>query len=512
MNGWLVALLLIIVWIAIIYTLKKLKKIGGSISLYGPALMIKTKRGLGWIKKIAKSKFWLHYGTFGVILSLFMMLAVFLLVLWQAFLVTTIPSTKAPSPLQVLGIPGINPIIPIWYGILGLVVAILIHEFSHGFLVAAQKLKLLSIGILLFIFPIGAFVEPDEDELMKTTKKKRMRVFAAGPTSNIILAIVIFIILALMIGGITPKYDNYYVASNFKENPNFHALPVGTVILEINGTKINNYNDFMNVSAPLPGKMVNMKIYNGKVENISVYSGVIVSSALKNYPAYEAGIRPGWIFYSINGTVIRNEEQFLEVMNKTRSNVPVPISMFKPPNHWLNVTVVLADKYDYFEKYAPQLNKEYYKGKGFLGINAEYLGVGLGDPYYLKALLSNPYANAKSPQDFFRASMAYIALPFLGLMPFPHTLQHLYSVPFSGFWIVVNSLYWIFWLNLMLGMTNLLPAVPLDGGYIFKDFMTYIGEKLRLKNPKNFGNSITLLFSFLVLFLILWQFIGPRIH
>ncbi len=511
MDGWLIAGVLFALWLILILVLYKMKKLGGAVTLYGPALMMKTKKGIGLIKRIARSRFWKYYGDFGVAFSLVIMIAVFLLILWQAFLVTTIPSSQAPSPVQAIGIPGINPIIPVGYGILGLVIAIVIHEFSHGFLVAFQKLKLKSIGILLLIVPVGAFVEPDEEELMKVEKKKRMRVFAAGPTSNLLLAIFIVLLLLGLGSGVSPKYDAFYVASNFEDNPNYHALPVGTVILEINGTAIKSYEDFMKINAPLPGHMVNVKVSLDRVKNVRVYSGVIVSSVLKGYPAYEAGIKPGWIFYSINGSIVRNQEDFYRILNDTRSGTPVEIKMFKPPNQWMNLTIILADKYEYFEKYAPELNREWYRGKGFLGVNAGYLGIGLGNAEYLKTLVFNPQQYVKSPQDLFRATLGYIALPFMGLMPFPSNLEHLYNVPFPGFWLVVNSLYWIFWLNLMLGMTNLLPALPLDGGYMFRDLVTYIGERLRIKEPRKFGNSITLAFSLLVLFLILWQFIGPRI-
>ncbi|RLG17888.1 peptidase M50 [Nanoarchaeota archaeon] len=511
MDGWLIALILFALWAVLLIVLYKMKKLKGPISLYGPALMIKTKKGIGFIKRVSLSKFWKYYGNFAVAFSLIIMVGVFLLILWQAFLVTTIPSSEAPSPVQALGIPGINPIIPVGYGILGLVIAIVIHEFSHGFLVAFQKLKLKSIGVLLLIVPIGAFVEPDEEELWKTKRRKRMRVFAAGPTSNLLLAIFIIILLLGLGSGVSPKYHAFYVASNFEENPNFDMLPVGTVILKINNTPINSYTDFMNVNAPLPGQKVNLMVDLEGVKNISAYSGVVVSSVLQGYPAYDAGIKPGWIFYSINGSIVRNQSDFYAILNQTKSGMPVEIKMFKPPNQWMNITVTLADKYEYFEKYAPQLNKEWYRGKGFLGINAGYLGIGLGDANYLKTLVFNPYQYVQNPTDIFRATMGYIALPFMGLMPFPQNLEHLYNVPFSGFWIIVNSLYWIFWINLMLGMTNLLPAVPLDGGYIFKDFITYIGEKLKIKDPKRFGNSMTITFSLMVLFLVLWQFIGPRI-
>ncbi|HUW42606.1 MAG TPA: hypothetical protein VMW02_00040, partial [Thermoplasmata archaeon] len=79
---------------------------------------------------------------------------------------------------------------------------------------------------------------------------------------------------------------------------------------------------------------------------------------------------------------------------------------------------------------------------------------------------------------------------------------------------------------LMLGLTNALPAVPLDGGYVFRDLLK--GLILRIKKApdgldiiveKRMSDEeldkkislISLLISFFVLFLILWQLIGPRL-
>ncbi len=511
MNGWLIAGILFAAWGVLLLLLVKFNLVGGALSFYGPALMLKTKRGIKTIEKWSRHRFWILYGNFSVALSSIFLILMFILILWQAVYITIHPPSRAPSPLQAVGIPGINPVIPLWYGILGLVVAIVVHEMSHGFLVAAQKLKLKSIGILLFILPIGAFVEPDEEELMRTSRKKRMRVFAAGPTTNIILAIVLLLVISSMMGAVSPKFNALYVANNFEENPNYHVLPVGTVILSINGTEIRTYEDFLSVKAPLPGEMVRAEVFNGEIENVSVYSGVIVTSVLPEYPAYESGIKPGWIFYSINGTIIRNMEDFYSALNLTSAGQEIELSLLKPQEGWYNTTVILEDKYQYFEKYAPELNEEWFKGKGFLGVGASYLGVSLGDAEHLKNLIGNPFYYAKTPSDYFRAAMGYIALPFLGLMPFPDSLAQIYDVPFSGFWIVINSLYWIFWLNLMLGMTNLLPAVPLDGGFVFRDALIYVGKKLKVKEAEKFGASMSTLFSFLILFLILWQFIAPRI-
>ena len=512
MDPLLTFVILLIIWFAILaYLYKKgIAKKGGSVSLWGPALMIKTQRGKKFLENIGKNRFWRHYANFGIVLSFFIMIFVFFLLLWQAYIVTTIPPSRAPNPQEAIGLPGINPIIPVGYGILALIVAVVLHEFSHGFLVAYHKLKIISIGILLFIVPIGAFVEPDEDRLFKAERKKRMRVFAAGPTTNIILAIIFLIIFFAMMNTVSVKQDGLYVA-NVYSGMNSKVFVPGDMIVEVNGEKVNKIDAFYSVNAPNPGENVPVKIYSNGFKTVNATSGVFITSVVKGYPAYNAHLQNGWIFYSINHTIIKNEKDFFDALNSTKAGQTVEIVMLDEHLNTKTFNITLADKYDYYSKYAPSLNKESYKGKGFLGIGAAYLGINIGDPHLLKDLLSNPYGNIKGFGDFFTATFFLIGLPFAGLMPFPQSLENIFLVPFPGFWIVANSIYWIFWINLMLGLTNLLPAVPLDGGYLFKDLIEGTFQKLKMKNPEKKAMSVVSTVSLLVFILIIWQFLGPRI-
>jgi len=67
----------------------------------------------------------------------------------------------------------------------------------------------------------------------------------------------------------------------------------------------------------------------------------------------------------------------------------------------------------------------------------------------------------------------------------------------------------------MLGATNALPAVPLDGGYIFKDGIEALLSRVRKGIPTpqrdRIVRGVSMSFAFLILGLVLWQFIGPRI-
>src|SRR5438128_11194564 len=93
---------------------------------------------------------------------------------WVATLVqyATIRSNP-PSPETLLGLPGINPIIPLGYGILGLAVAIILHEFSHGILSRAANIKIRSLGLIFLFFLTGAFVDPAVAELRPLPRRER---------------------------------------------------------------------------------------------------------------------------------------------------------------------------------------------------------------------------------------------------------------------------------------------------------------------------------------------------
>src|SRR5437867_4360674 len=100
------------------------------------------------------------FGDLSIVLVALTMVGITALLVWEAILVQNIPPDRAPSPEMLLGIPGINPIIPLGYGIFALAIAVGIHEFMHLILALAAKLMILSLVVLFVILPIWAFVEP----------------------------------------------------------------------------------------------------------------------------------------------------------------------------------------------------------------------------------------------------------------------------------------------------------------------------------------------------------------
>ncbi len=70
-------------------------------------------------------------------------------------------------------------------------------------------------------------------------------------------------------------------------------------------------------------------------------------------------------------------------------------------------------------------------------------------------------------------------------------------------------------LNLLLGFSNALPLVPLDGGMLFRDFATSLAARFKAgwseSRLEAFGGRAVVFSSLLVLFLLLCLFVVPRL-
>jgi membrane-associated protease RseP (regulator of RpoE activity) len=109
------------------------------------------------------------------------------------------------SPLANLLLPGINPYVPIVYGWIGIVVAVVIHEASHGIVARSLGLRVKTAGIIFFlIIPLGAFVEIDEKEMREVSVSKSLRVLAAGSGINFIVGLACLVLLIGSVASMVP--------------------------------------------------------------------------------------------------------------------------------------------------------------------------------------------------------------------------------------------------------------------------------------------------------------------
>ena len=252
-------------------------------------LMWRTDWGKNFIEKISKNKpFWRRVGDVWVVTVFLIMIFMFLLLLWQATLAWQIPKSSAVSPKMMIGLPGLNPIIPLWYGILALVIAMVVHEFSHGILSRVANVKVKALGLLMFIFPVGAFVEPDEEEMKNMKKWERMRLYAAGPGSNMVIAIIFsFLFSSVMVESLEPANEGVLSASVVVDyGGEKSGLEPWMLITEVDNQPVTSSEDFSNImNETYAGQIVNVSVLNkGNPETYQVTLSDKGSYYLKYYP------------------------------------------------------------------------------------------------------------------------------------------------------------------------------------------------------------------------------------
>lgn len=491
----LILFLVISIWILSLFIIKKRYR-GERVAVQGPILLLKTARGISLIERISRNRFWNYYSTVCVFIGYILMIFSIGIIIWQVYIISTTPTFSKPSPLYAIGLPGINPIIPITYGIVGIIIAIIVHEGAHGLIVAKNKLRIVSMGLAFLVIPIGAFVEPDEKEIEKTDKNKRIRIYSSGPSTNIIVGIVFAMIFISCADCITPKHNGPLVIAEYIDSP----FRTGDIITTINNVSVEHPEEISNLRIE-PGRDTKISVLRGEsILSLEYKYGLYVTSTLKNSPAEYTGIRVGDIIHSIDGTIVYDHKIFREIMDNRSAGETITIIIISNSS-LKRYNVTLVDKYEYYYKNY-NIRYEEYRGKGLLGVSTALYGIGMVGASELLDIIKNYSLTINS-------FVKFISLPFLGLEPLPQDLKSAYNVPFNGWWEILHYSYWIAWLNLLVGLTNLLPAIPLDGGYIFRDSLLKFFEKK--KNGERIVNILTLALSIAVLILILWMFIYPRI-
>jgi len=532
---WSVLAIIVIVYGVLIYLIRKKQFLAQhGVTTWGPIIFWRTERGQKFIDRVARYKrFWNGYALASKLVCLAVGVFIMALLIWEATVVSRIPADKAPTPEMMLGIPGINPVIPVVYGIIALVIAIVVHELAHGILTRVGNMKLKSLGAIFLIIPLGAFAEPEEQELQKADRKRRTNVFAVGAGTNIFLAIIcVLLFCTVFMASAQPVRENPVVVAIGEDSPAQYAhLGFGAQILSIGGVPINNASDWEAVTFA-PGSNVTISyFYGGQELSVTAVSGLALVDVSKGMPASNAGFTVGMIIASLNDTVVHNQSDLDHALALTQPYQTCNVTMlqFDPITSTYDrfpvSQITLASRKDYLLQVDPAAVNDTYKDRGMLGVNTAYIGAVVNAPSNIVQRLAHPFYGAKDFGGFVGASLLFIALPFQGLAPIDSPIADLFVptgalgwMPVGVFWFIANCLYWLFWINLMVGMTNVLPAIPLDGGYMFKDALSGIVARVKKNSSEKERQiwesrviSIMYMVTMLVFFLIIWQLIGPRL-
>lgn len=449
-EGWAIVALVVAAYALAVLYLHRRGSLGPDrpLSLFGPALMIKTRRGRGFLERIGRfRRFWSAVADLGIVLAAVAMVAVVVVLVIDAALAVRVPASAAPSVQEALGIPGLNPIIPLGYGLVALIVGVVLHELSHGIVARSQRIGVKSIGILWLVIPVGAFVEQDDEEMMKAPRRPRGRVAAAGVLANFALTALFFVLLAAVVSS--------------SVQPNADGVGIGYVV---------------------PGT-----------------------------PAANASMAAGDIVTSVNGTPIHSNADLFDALAGTHAGQRVDLTYVPPTGSGAPTPVATVVTLAPLSSYTHVAADE---GRGFLGVSPTFL-----TPAEMHQSLVAPYSSPSGPLV---GVADWVFLPIAGLEPVQGSTSGFYHLtgPLGGmdagtFWVVANLLYWLAWMNFLLGLSNALPLFPLDGGLLFRDFSASIAARVRrgwdAARLDRFAGRATAAASVFVLVLLVWQFVVPRL-
>ena len=191
-------------------------------------ILIHTPFGLEFFDRVAKwriAKFYARFNTYLMpaitALAIFLILGSLLVMFSNA---QAREGVRGVGPAANLLIPGLNPYLPITFGLIALVITIIIHEAGHGIVARVHNIRVDTTGIVLFLgIPIGAFVNIEREELNRATLKQKSAVLTAGPLNNMILAGACLLAMYFLVSTLTPL------------PPDPSAPQFGVMVISVNG-------------------------------------------------------------------------------------------------------------------------------------------------------------------------------------------------------------------------------------------------------------------------------------
>lgn len=414
-----------------------------------------------------------------------------------------------------------------------LFVAMYLHELGH-FIAAKRagvKVEEFGIGIPPRLFgikrgetiysinaiPIGAFVKAageNDPTVPRSLAGKgpwtRLGIYAAGPLVNIFLAFVLFsAFLALPISTVA---GNGLMVHSVVGNSSAEQADIkpGDIILEAAGQPTHKSGDLSNIvnSVEEGAEITLLLLRNGQevqttvkpkfdTESQQLKIGVwtcwdMVSQVKEDSPAYEAGIRAGDTIYSINGQSVYNEESMSSALRSVAEGEKINLVLLRDGN----VTAASLTNVGY--ETLPGVEMRWVDGTH---IEQERLPV-------WRAVYSGARYIIYMPVLIIEAIPQIIKSPDLALVgPIGAGQLTVEVVRSSGF---SSILFMASIISLGLGIFNLFPIPPLDGGGMLVALIEGFrrGKRLSLRAVRlayTIGTTFLIALMVLVTILDIWR-------
>lgn len=483
-------------------------------------IMLKTKWGVDLMRRLGKYKrFWRVCGVISWIVTAVLMIGMVSILIIDMLVIPKMTSTAGLGVTYVLAIPGINPVLPFVYGWIGLIIAMVVHETAHGIQTMANDMEVENTGIIHCVVPLGAFVEPNNEQVQKCSRRARMDLYAAGITTNFFVAMVMFLLVSVgMTSGITSDYgDNPAIIGIGDSSPAYDSgIPNTAIIISITDDDGNKYE--VGSKADLfdhithCGKYSLEYNYKGTIETKDVILGTFVQKVVTGSPADHGNIVSNSMIYSITKINSDREQESEEVIIGPYSDVSNFLKDAEPGQNvlikWRSYSNgVLGNE----EASAITLGNN--DGVAYLGVVMSTSGFGFTTPNEVVSVGIDPFYGRETIGEKMYGLLSFVGNAFSGYSPVPEYTHWWYDsnvLPNDVFWVIMSLLFWTFWLNIVLGITNALPAVPFDGGFLFMGGLSFILEKFGMKNDEQrellvdrIGTAVTYVTLAMVIIIIL---------
>lgn len=453
----------------------------------GLMYLYRTKVGIRFIDYVGKKykKSLVLFSYLSVISGYILMV---LMVIFLGLLVKTY--ILNPSLVRTIKVAPLMPLIPyvdtifkvdflppfyFTYWIIAIAVIAIFHEFAHGIVARRYGVKIKATGFG-FLGPfLAAFVDPDEKQMNKKTKFEQLSILASGTFTNLVLAIIFFILLSLffiisympsgaIIGGYIAEpvkissisYIGGYNLTNTTKVDLINVLDkelTNDITFDITGvmqnaTKIiaDNRTYYMNVN--LLKNQLNMTN-----EQVILFP---------NLSAIMSGMRVNEVITQVDDKKIGDINDLAVALNNSYENQNIKIkTKYKNETYEYNIT----------------LTHDPYIGKPVVGV-----GFTGSSDNRLASRISNFFNIFKKPSTYYEPRFNNNLVIF-----------------------IYNLIWWLALINLSVALMNMLPVGIFDGGRFF--MITIWGITGNKKLSENAFKIVTylILASFIVL-MVGWAF------
>jgi len=234
--------------------------------------MYRTRLGMGAMERWARRhEAWLRKAGYVMIPLGFVGMIVMIEELIRGiFLILKNPDTLTVGVVLPIEAKGVF-YVPFFYWIITVLFIMVVHEFAHGLIARAHRVRVKStgfafLGALVPLVP-GAFVEIDEKHLAKQPKYTQLSIFAAGPFVNLVFGLLfwgLFLLMQPAAAGLFAS-DGMIITGIAENSPAaITGLAVGEMITAIDGSEVLTAGEFEQAFAGKnPGDPIVITTANG---------------------------------------------------------------------------------------------------------------------------------------------------------------------------------------------------------------------------------------------------------